>query len=561
VLFSPHDPNTLYAAAQYIFRSTDLGASWQVISPDLTNDDKSLMMHLDGPISSQKLSSQYISTIYSLAESPIKAGELWAGSDDGSVHYSPDGGKTWLNRSPKDLPQWTGIYSIEASSHDPGTVYIAPNRHELSDQTPYLEMTTDYGKTWRRIDTGIPHGDYAWVIREDPVRQGLLYAGTEGGIFVSFDDGANWQSLRRNMPVVAVRDMKVKNDDLIAATHGRAFWILDGLHVLREISPEVTSAAVHLFTVPLTHRLMGPGFDFDNLGTHEKHGADFVRTMGDGAALHQTRQADGSVAVTFLDAGTNPPKGVVVTYYLQQKPDGRVTLTFMDSQGKVIERFSSGSSEGSGPQVGTEAGTNRFVWDMNYPNATQLPQAVYAEEERSDARAAVAVPGTYKVRLSVGGQDYEQSFVIQEDPRVAVTQQALQAQFDLMMKIDAQIDSVADAVQRIQRARDQVAAVKKQAQRNRRVQAAADKLDAELHDVQGVLVRMIDPAHPMYMPPKTVNMRLQELTTVVESADAAPTRQSYEVFDLLSRQATSALNRLQPLLDQQLPALLKKAGG
>ena len=190
---------------------------------------------------------------------------MWAGSDDGSVHYSPDGGKTWLNRSPKDLPKWTGIYSIEVSSHDPGTVYIAPNRHELSDHTPYFEMTTDYGKTWRRIDSGIPDGDYAWVIREDPVRRGLLFAGTEGGIFVSFDDGANWQSLRRNMPIVAVRDMKVKNDDLIAATHGRAFWILDGLHVLREITPEVTRSSVHLFTVPLTYRLMGPGFDFDRL--------------------------------------------------------------------------------------------------------------------------------------------------------------------------------------------------------------------------------------------------------------------------------------------------------
>jgi hypothetical protein len=398
------------------------------------------------------------------------------------------------------------------------------------------------------------------VIREDPVRRGLLYAGTEGGVFVSFDDGANWQPLRRNMPVVAVRDMKVKHDDLIAATHGRAFWILDGLHVLREISPEVTESAVHLFTVPLTYRLMGPGFDFSRLGSHESHDPAFVRILGDGAALHQTRQADGSMEATYLNAGSNPPKGVVVTYYLKQKADSRVTLAFIDSQGNVIKQFSSGSRDRSAPQVSTKSGTNQFVWDMTYPNARQLPQGVYAEEERGDARAAVAVPGTYKVRLSVGGQNYEKSFVIQEDPRVNVTQQDLQAQFDLMMKIDAQINKVTDAVHQIQKAREQVAAVKKQAQGRRDVQSAADRLDAALTGVEGDLVRMINPAHPMYMPPKTVNIRLQELTTVVESADAAPTKQSYEVFNLLSSRATAAVSQLKPLLHEQLPALLKKAG-
>jgi hypothetical protein len=317
---------------------------------------------------------------------------------------------------------------------------------------------------------------------------------------------------------------------------------------------------VHLFTVPLTYRLMGPGFDFERLGMRESHGPAFVRTMGDGAALHQTRQADGSMAATYLNAGMNPPKGVVVTYYLRRKPEGPVTLAFMDSQGKMIERFRSNSSDRSAAEVPAEAGTNQFVWDMTYPNARQLPQAVYAEEERGEARAPLAVPGTYEVRLSIGGQDYEQTFVIKEDPRVNVTQQDLQAQFDLMTKIDAEIDNVTDTVLQIQKARAQVAAVRKQAQGHRAVQKAADKLDASLAGVEGVLVRMIPPEHPMYMPPKTVNIRLQELTTVVESADAAPTKQSYEVFDLLSSQAAEAARRLKPLLDEQLPALLQQAG-
>ncbi|HVC92059.1 MAG TPA: hypothetical protein VND64_00120, partial [Pirellulales bacterium] len=261
VILSPEDPNILYAAAQYVFKSTDMGTSWRIISPDLTNEDKTHMMHLaGGPITSQEFSAEFTNTTLSLAASPLKAGELWAGSDDGLVHYSPDGGKTWLDRSPKDLPEWTGIYSIEVSSRNPGTVYIAPNRFALADHTPYFEKTTDYGKTWHRIDSGIPDGDYAWVIREDPVRVGLLYAGTEHGVFISFDDGAHWQSLRRNMPVVAVRDMKVKGNDLIAATYGRAFWIFDDLDVLRQITPEVTDSSVHLFAVPQTYRLGGGGF-------------------------------------------------------------------------------------------------------------------------------------------------------------------------------------------------------------------------------------------------------------------------------------------------------------
>jgi hypothetical protein len=394
VILSPENPNNLYVAAQNVFKSTDMGTSWQSISPDLTNDDKSHMMQLDGPITSQKLSSQYISTIYSLAESPTKAGELWAGSDSGLVHYSPDGGKTWLDRSPKDLPEWTGIYSIEVSSRNPGTVYIAPNGHEMSDRKPYFEMTTDYGKTWHRINNGIPDGDYAWVIREDPARPGLLYAGTEGGVFVSFDEGAHWQSLRRNMPVVAVRDIQVKGDDLIAATHGRAFWIFDDLDVLRQISQEVTDSSVHLFAVPQTYRLGGGGDSEGGAsGRSEGAGPAYVRISGDGIALHNTRQADGSVEATYLNAGTNPPKGVVVTYYLKGNADGPVRLTFMDSKGKVIQNFSSEQSEGFGSRVGTAAGTNQFVWNMTYPNARQLPRGDWSGIEWANARFGSALAG------------------------------------------------------------------------------------------------------------------------------------------------------------------------
>jgi photosystem II stability/assembly factor-like uncharacterized protein len=562
VVISPHDPNILYAAAQYVFRSTDMGASWQTISPDLTKNDKSHMMQVDGgPITSQQFSSQYTSTIYSFAESPTKAGELWAGSDDGSVHYSPDNGKNWLDRSPKDLPEWTGIYSIEVSSHHPGTAYIAPNRHELDDQTPYIEKTTDYGKTWQRINDGIPQGDYAWVVREDPVRPGLLYAGTEGGVFVSLDDGAHWQSLRRNMPVVAVRDMVVKNNDLVAATHGRAFWILDNISSLREITPEVTQSSVHLFTVPPAYRSASRGFGGGGSATQlEKAGPAYVRISGDGIALHETREADGTTAAIYLNAGMNPPKGVLVTYYLKQKPDGPVTLTFLDSNGKLIKQFTSEAGQERGPRVSTAPGTNRFVWDMNYPGPREVPVGEFLPLEWSRARAPVALPGTYKVRLSVGGHDYEQSFEIRKDPRVKASQQDLQAQFDLMVKLGDQITAVADGVDKIHKIREQVQAVAKQAQGRTDVQEAAEKLDGTLTGIEGHLTRLMNHADTMMVPPKTLNIRLAALTTVVESADSAPTKQSYDVFNYLSGLANDELNQLKTVEQQQLPAFLKMAG-
>jgi photosystem II stability/assembly factor-like uncharacterized protein len=564
---SPHDPNILYAAAQNVFRSTDMGQSWQIISPDLTKNDKSHMQELDGgPITSQGFSSQYTSTIYSFAESPMKAGELWAATDDRSVHYSPDNGKTWLDRSPKDLPEWTGIYTVEVSSHNPGTVYLAANRHELDDVTPYIEKTTDYGKTWQRVDNGIQQGDYVWVICEDPVRPGLLYAGTEGGVYVSLDAGGHWQSLRRNMPVVPVRDMRVKDNDLVAATHGRSFWILDNISSLREITPEVTQSSVHLFTVPVAYRsvareaAMWDPSASGNPAQFEKAGPDYLRISGDGIALRPTQQGDGTMAATYVNAGLNPPKGVVVDYYLKQKPEGLVTLSFLDTGGRVIKQFTSEPAQGRGPRVSTAPGTNRFVWDMAYPGPREIPVGDFLPLEWAHARVPIAVPGIYKVRLSAGEQDYEQSFEIKEDPRIKVSQPDLQAQFDLMVKLRDEITAVTDCVDRIHKIRAQVKAAAQQAQGRPGVQEAADKLDSTLTGIEGHLVRLINHADPMLVPPKTINIRLAALTTVVESADSAPTKQSYDVFNYLSGQANDGLNQLKTVEQQQLPEFLKLAG-
>ena len=300
ILLSTHDPGDLYTAAQYVFRSTDEGQTWDRISSDLTRNRQEVMGEISGgPISSNASSLFHTSVIRTLAESPLEEGELWVGTDDSTIQVSRDGGGNWLDVSPPDLPEWTTITAIDVSHHQPGTVYISGERHRVSDRTPYLYKTTDYGSTWMRITSGIRDNDYSWVIREDPVRAGLLYAGTETGAYVSFDDGDTWQSLQRNLPPVMVMQMLVKDDDLVVATHGRGFWIMDNISSLRAITPEVSSAPVHLFEVVPTTRLLRGGRGWTGL----RGGA------------------------------RNPPREVIFEYYLAEAAKNPVTMTIVEASG------------------------------------------------------------------------------------------------------------------------------------------------------------------------------------------------------------------------------------
>jgi len=270
-----------------------------------------------GPISSNGSSLFFSSLIRTIAESPLREGELWVGTDDSTVQVSRDGGASWLDVSPPDLPEWTTITAIDVSAHQPGTVYISGGRHRVSDRTPYLYKTTDYGNTWQRITNGIGDFDYSWVIREDPVRQGLLYAGTETGAYVSFDAGESWQSLRRNLPPVLVMHMVVKDDDLVIATHGRGFWIMDNISALRGITPDVVSAQTHLFEIVPTDRRLSSG--------------------------------RGWTRIKSLNVGENPPWGVVIEYYLAAEPARDLSLTIMEAGGEIIQRFDSPASRTTAP--------------------------------------------------------------------------------------------------------------------------------------------------------------------------------------------------------------------
>ncbi len=521
VLLSPHDPGVLYTAAQYVFRSTDEGKSWDQISPDLTRNRREVMGELSGgPISSNASSLFYSSLIRTLAESPLEEGELWVGTDDSTVQLSRDGGGSWLDVSPPDLPEWTTITAIDVSPHRRGTVYISGEGHRVSDRTPHLYKTTDYGSTWQRITSGIRENDYSWVIREDPVRPGLLYAGTETGAYVSFDAGDSWQPLQRNLPPVMVMQMLVKDDDLVVATHGRGFWIMDNISSLRNITPEVAAAPAHLFEVA--------------------------------PAFRQLRGGRGWTQPGPGDAANNPPRGVVIEYYLAEEAAGDVTLTIMDGAGEVVRGFSS-ALEGR-LSIAAEAGASRFVWDMRYPRAELPPPAGalggFQSVDHSPPAPPTAVPGRYLVRLSVDGQDYEQPFEIRKDPSVRASDADLRAQFELMVDLQDRFSEVADALIRSREVRARFE--ERRAASPEGSRAEADGVLERLKEIESVLaIEMGSPAHPMMWGPPGLTEKLSTLSGAVGAADARPTEAMYAVFADLSQRFEVQRSRLNQIIDEE----------
>lgn len=513
VYLSPHDPGVLYTGSQFLYRSTDEGTSWQKVSPDLSRDRRDVMGNIPGrPITSIASSLYYVSLIRAIEESPLDSNELWVGTDDSTVQYTRDGGGTWHNVSPPDMPEWTTVTAISASAHRAGTAYISGERHRVSDWTPYLYKTTDYGRTWQRITNGIRANDFLYVIREDPVRPGLLYAGSERGVYVSFDDGGSWQPLQRNLPVAAAMSMQIKGNDLIVATHGRGVWILDDISALRQITSEVVSAPVHLFRV-----------------------TPVVRNLA--------RRAGPSRAGP--DEGANPPTGVIIDYYLAQAPTGEVTLTILDASGNEVRRFSSLARGRSG--LPAEAGTNRFIWDMRYPEVPAAPR----EDELTSFEATspappVAMPGRYAARLTVDGRTLEQSVDIRKDPRVTASDAELRAQFELAMKICQRATDIVAALNRIHEARHRLAASSADARR-------AARLRQRLRAIEGQLQRLANPDNPMDTQPKGLYNQLGSLSRTVLGAEAGPTEAELAVFATLSARIDAQLEQLDELLSGDLP--------
>ncbi len=588
ILLSPHDPSKLYVAGNHVFRSTDEGASWVEISPDLTRHDATSLGPSGGPITGDNVGTEYYATIFAFAESPLQQGLFWAGSDDGLIHVSRDGGASWQNVTPSDLPEWSLISIIEPSPHEPGAAYVAANRYKHDDFRPYLYKTNDYGATWTKITDNIAENDFARVIREDPERRGLLFAGTETGVHVSFDDGAHWQPLKLNLPVVPIHDLTIKEGDLIAATHGRGFWVLDDITPLRELKDKPGEAAVRLFAPRPAIRYTQAG----GYGGTAAPGKNYGSSGGLILTYREQELPTGEKTNKYLDAGQNPPNGLLVQYYLREKPEGEVTLTFLDAEGKEIKRFSSEEPKPEGaassaptpaaeggeaktpaaeestekpkgekkeekkePRVPKNAGGNRFVWNLKYPDSVKIEGYVAGE----DALAGpVAAPGRYQVRLQVGDQTETQAFEVRKDPRIPESDEDLQAQFELLMAIRNRLSEVHEGINTIRSIRKQAEEWESRTKGNAvhdNVKAAAKSLRDKLLAVEGELTQVKAKVRSDTMDhPIKLNAKLAALASVVSSGEAAPTRQSRQVFDDLSARVGVQLQRIRELIDTDIAA-------
>jgi photosystem II stability/assembly factor-like uncharacterized protein len=485
IIVSPHDAATVYAGAQVVFRSTDGGQSWQAISPDLTRNDTAKQ-------NGGRL-EEYYSTIFTIAESPREKGVIWTGSDDGLVHVTRNGGRDWQNVTPAGLEAYSRINIVEASPHEAAAAYLAVNRYQLDDFRPYIYKTVDYGRSWQTIVAGIPERSFVRTVREDPTQRGLLYAGTETGVFFSLDGGLHWQSLQLNLPIVPITDLTVKDGDLIASTQGRAFWILDDVTPLHEIGDAVATATAHLFAPRDAIRARRAGFGRAPAGI-----------------------------------GQNSPAGAVVTYWLGRPQD--VTLEFVDSNGVVAKTAK--SSDRNGPPA--SAGLHRFAWDMRYPDAHGIESGTFLAG--GNLRGPLALPGSYQVRLKAGGQTLIQPLRIVADPRSHATLADLREQFDLLAKIRDKVSAIHDAVNDLVKLRKALAA---------RKDPATAKLDAALEAVQQLLIdlRFAGYDDQMLVFDLKLNNRMAALQGYVAQGDYAPTEQQYGVFRELSSVIDDALAR------------------
>jgi photosystem II stability/assembly factor-like uncharacterized protein len=531
IVVSPHDPNVLYVTSQHVHRSTSEGQSWETISPDLTRNDKSKLGPSGGPITKDNTSVEYYGTVFTLAPSPRDANVLWAGSDDGRVHVTRDAGGSWTDVTPRDLPEWALISIIDASPHDAGTAYFAATRYKLDDFAPYLYQTADYGRTWRRLVTGIPAGHFVRVVRQDPVRPDLLYAGGEFGTYVSFDDGAHWQSLQLNLPVTPIHDLVVKETDLVAATHGRSFWILDDVTPLRQLTPAVAAKPSHLFAPRPALRMAGGGF-------------------GGGSQ----------------DQGQNPPGGVVVHYYLREGPAEEVKLELLEADGTLIRTFSSKARERA-DRLPADSGMNRFVWNLRYPDASRFDGMIFWAGGTQGPRA---VPGRYQVRLTAGSWSETATAELVNDPRVEVSQADLQAQFDLLIRVRDRVTEANDAVTRIRRVRGDVdgvlrrmdaAEAKASGPTADSVRALAKTIKQELTAAEEAIYQTKNRSNqdPLNYPIR-LNNKIAALAGVVASADARPTDQSLAVFEELSAALQRELDRVAAVLRDRIPAFNAAVG-
>ena len=542
IYISPHNPDLLYATSQFVHRSDDEGMSWETISEDLTRNDKSKQVQSGGPITKDDTSVEYYNTIFTFAESPVEPGVLWTGADDGLIHISRDNGDSWTEVTPDGMPEAMASI-IDPSPHDPATAYLAATRYKFDDFQPMLYKTDDYGESWTKITTGIPEKDFTRVIREDPNKEGLLYAGTETGVYVSFNDGALWQPLQLNLPAVPITDLTVhkRDKDLVVATQGRSFWVLDDLSMLHQLGEQATQSDYYLYQPETTYLF----------GNHTK--PDPGQTLGE-----------------------NPEDGVVIHYNLNSDiTEQEVQLQFAESNGDVIRTFSN-KEDLDGKEVKeseefhekehdvpsdvltTKQGQNTFVWNMRYPGAADLEgrQILWA----GSTRGPTAVPGTYQVRLIVDDQTImSQNFEITKDPRIDVTQDDFEAQFDLHRTIISKLDTTHKTINRIREIREELDGIKAENPENEQIQERVEKILTTLSDAEGELMQTkAESFQDVLNYPIKLNNKLASLANTVGTGDGQPTEQQYAVYEDLAAKVDAQFERIKPILRGEASDLIQE---
>ncbi|MBW3546053.1 MAG: hypothetical protein KY428_10730 [Bacteroidetes bacterium] len=521
IFFSPHQKDKLYAASNHLHATRDGGKSWETISPDLTRNDTSKLGPSGGPITKDNTGVEYYGTIFAAVESPYEEGLLWTGSDDGLIHLSRDGGKNWQNVTPKNLPEWLMINSIDPDPFVKGGAYVAGTLYKTGDYRPYLYKTKDYGKTWTKITDGIDAGHFTRVVRADPKRKGLLYAGTETGMYLSFDDGISWRPFQQNLPVVPITDLAIKNDNLIAATQGRSLWIIDDLTLLHQLNDQVSNSTAYLYQPMPSYRM------------------------------------DGGQAKSSRMAGTNHPGGVMVHYFLKEKPDSAqlVKLEFLEPGGTVIRSFATNAEDKKMQLKDLKQGLNRFVWDMRYEGAKDFEGMVLWW---AGLQGPKAVPGEYKVRMTIGEQVQEQPFVILADPRIEASQADLQAQFDFLKSVISKVTESHEAISDIRSVRKQLEGLKSRIKADSSMAAvvlAADSLDKRMTAVEEALYQTKNRSgqDPLNFPIRLTN-KLAHMNSLYGMSDSRPPKQAYEFMEEVSAAIDAELAKWYRIREQELKA-------
>lgn len=557
LVFSQATGHALYFGNQYLWKTSDRGKNWQRISGDMSREHPGLPANLDPATAADGTGTARAGVIYSIAPSPLLADTIWIGTDDGLIHITRDSGKTWKNITPPELSSWSKIATLEASHFDAGTAYAAVDRHRLEDYKPYIYRTRDGGKTWKVTANGIPEGSYVNAVKEDPIRKGLLFAGTELGVYVSFDGGDDWQPLQMNLPRSSARDFVIHGDDLVVATHGRGFWVLDDITSLRQIAAMTSTPDVALFR-PQT-------------------------------AIRRRTGGGGGTPLPYGSAETdNPPTGAIIDYYLKSAANAPVTLEILDRSGKILRSYTSGEAGGGGGRRGgggggrggaqnipaywnrppevfsSAAGIHRWTWDIHYASAP----GAGGGGRGGGGGAAWALPGNYTVKLTVDGKSYTQPLTVKMDPHEKTTQPELERQYAVSQQVAAKSSEVAKARGEVNAVRAQITTLRTQAAGNSSLLSALDALDAKAAEIGGVTAPSTPDSSGVATPSADISSllfvsgELGQVSGAVEGVDAAPSLQVMNAFAEAQKIATAAIAKWTAVKGKELAAanaLLKQA--